>query len=96
MKPKLLVPRCYARAITSPEEVDRLLAGDYLLAAPKARTKSAGRMRKLRNDRREAGWLSLYIWLDPEQVAAVTSAMRPGESYAELLVRLIEERSLLH
>jgi len=93
MKPKMLVPSCYARSITSPEEVDRLLSGDWLLAKPKARTKSASRMRSLRAQRRAAGWLSLYLWLSPEQVAAVKAALREGEDYAGLLVRLIAEQS---
>lgn len=95
MKPKLLVPRCYARTISSPEEADRLLAGDWLLAAPKPRTKSAGRMRALRAQRRAAGWLSFWLWLPPDDAAALKAALRPGEDYAALVLRLIKERSLL-
>lgn len=91
MKPKLLVPRCYARTITSPEEVDRLLAGDYLLAAPKARTKAALAKRTERRAMREAGWQQFYFWLSPEDAAIVAAAKQSGESYAALLVRLAKQ-----
>lgn len=90
MKPKLLVPRCYARTIDNPVEVDRLLSGDWLLAQPKARTKMASNMRKLRSKRREDGWVNLNLWFDPEQAAAITSALRPGEDYASLVIRLVK------
>lgn len=95
MRPKMMVHQSQARTITSHEEVERLLAMGWLLAAPKPRTKDAKRMRCLRQQRRLAGWLSLYLWLSPEEVAAVTAAKRAGETYAELLVRLAKQQSLL-
>jgi hypothetical protein len=78
-------------------DLDRLLAGgSWLIAAPKARTKKAAEMRALRRARRAEGWSSFTLWVAPEQLAAIKAALRPGESYVELLVRLIEEqRSLL-
>lgn len=95
MKPKQLVHPSQARTISSPEEVERLLSMGWVLAAPKPRTKDAKRMRTQRQQRRAAGWLSLYFWLTPEDVTAVTSVRRRGESYAALLVRLATERSLM-
>ncbi|MFG0527357.1 hypothetical protein [Pseudomonas sp. yb_5] len=95
VKPKLLVHGSQARTISDPLEVERLLAMGWLLASAKPKTKDAKRMRCQRQQRRLAGWLSLYFWLSPEEVAAVTAVKHPGESYAALLVRLARERSLL-
>lgn len=95
MKPKLLVHPSQARTIDSPLEVERLLALGWLLAAPKPKTKMAKSMRSLRQQRRLAGWQSLYLWLSPEQVAAVDAVKRDGETYVALLIRLLTERSLL-
>lgn len=93
MRPKLLVHGSQARTINNPEEVERLLSQGWLMAAPKPRTADAKRVRTLRAQRRAAGWLSLYLWLTPEQAAAVRAALLPGESYAELLIRLLEGQS---
>jgi hypothetical protein len=95
MRSKMLVHGSQARCISSPEEVERLLSMGWLLAMPKPRTKDAKRMRSQRQQRRLAGWLSVYFWLSPEQVAAVRAIKRRGESYSALLVRLVKERSLL-
>ncbi len=95
MRPKLLVHPSQARTIANPVEIERLLSQGWVLAAPKPKTATAKRMRSLRARRRDEGWLSLYLWLPPEDVAAVTAIRRPGESYAALLVRLATERSLL-
>ncbi|WP_042955505.1 hypothetical protein [Pseudomonas sp. G5(2012)] len=95
MRPKLLVHPSQARTISDPMEQERLLGMGWVLAAPKPRTKDAKRMRSLRQQRRRAGWLSVYLWLSPEQVSAVRALKRSGESYAALLVRLAQERSLL-
>lgn len=92
MKPKQLARRCHVLTVDSPEQIERMLAGDFLLVQPKARTKSATRMRKLRAERRDAGWLLLELWADPEQVAAISSALRPGETYLDLLLRLLDEQ----
>lgn len=94
MKPKLLCHPNHARCIDSPAEIERLLAMGWVLAAPKPKTVAAKRMRSLRERRRDAGWLSLYVWLAPEEAAAVTAAKHPSESYAALLVRLVNEQSL--
>lgn len=95
VKPKLLVHGSYARTISSPEEVERLLAMGWLLAGAKPKTRMAARMRTLRAQRRAAGWQSLLLFLPPEQVAMVKAALLQGESYAELLVRLVKKQSLL-
>lgn len=95
MKPKLLVHPSQARTIDNPVEVERLLSMGWLIGKPKPRTKDARRMRLLRDQRRAAGWLSLYLWLSPEEVAAVRALKHPNESYVALLMRLVNERSLL-
>ncbi|MNJ30883.1 hypothetical protein D3C77_254960 [compost metagenome] len=95
MKPKLLVHPSQARTISSPEEVERLLAMGWVLAAPKPRTKDARHMRELRAQRRAAGWQSLLLFLPPEDAAMVKAARRNGEDYAGLLVRLVKQQSLM-
>jgi hypothetical protein len=95
MKPKLLVHPSQARTIDNPVEIERLLSMGWVLAAPKPKTVVAKRMRSLRARRRAEGWLSLYLWLTPGDVAAVAAVKRTGESYVALLVRLAKERSLL-
>lgn len=95
MRSKMLVHPSQARTIGNPVEIERLLAQGWVLAAPKPKTATAKRMRSLRARRRAEGWLSLYLWLPPGDVAAVTAVKRPGESYVALLVRLAKERSLL-
>jgi len=95
MKPKLLVHQSQARTIDSPVEVERLLAMGWLLAAPKPKTKEARRMRSLRAQRRAAGWTNLTLWVDPEQLAAITSAKRPGETVVQMVMRLIIEQGSL-
>jgi len=95
MKPKLLVPRCYARTIDNPVEVDRLLAGDWLIAQPKARTKMASNMRRLNAKRRAEGWTTRTLWFSPEQLAMLKAALLPGETYAELVMRLVIKNSLM-
>lgn len=98
MRPKLLVRKTQARCVDSPTQLEEMLgSGDWLLASPppKARGKDARRMRNLRRDRRLAGWQSLYLWLTPEQAAVVEAAKWDNETFVELLIRLITERSLL-
>lgn len=83
--------------ITSPAQAEQMLSTDYLrvVPRPKARGKDAKRMRLLRRARLVEGWLSLDLWLSPEDVDAVKAVKRSGESYSALLVRLVEERGLL-
>lgn len=95
MKPKLMVHPSYARTISSPEEQERLLALEWVIALPKPKTKDARRMRSLRAQRRDAGWANLTLWVDPEQLAAITSAKRPGETVVGLIMRLIKEQGSL-
>lgn len=95
MRPKMMVHGSYARTITSPEEVERLLAMGWLLAKAKPTTTMAARMRTLRAQRRAAGWQSLLLFLPPEEVALVKASLRQGESYADLLIRLVRKQSLL-
>lgn len=95
MKPKMLTHPSYARCIDSPAEVERLLAQGWLIANPKPKTKDARRMRTLRAQRRAAGWANLTLWVDPQQLAAITSAQHPGETVVQMLMRLIEKQSSL-
>ncbi|MFJ3367608.1 hypothetical protein [Pseudomonas sp. NPDC086251] len=97
MKAFLLARQSQVVTVLSPDDAEKMLASDYLRVMPriKARGKDAKRMRNLRRARRVEGWLSLNLWLSPGDVAAVKAIKRPGESYAELLVRLVKERGLL-
>ncbi|WHH52861.1 hypothetical protein QFA96_12230 [Pseudomonas sp. Ap32] len=95
MKSKLLVHESQARTISNPVEIERLLSMGWLLAKPKPKTAMAARMRALRAQRRAAGWQSLLLFLPPEEVSMVKAALRQGESYAELLIRLVRKQSLL-
>lgn len=83
--------------ITSPVQAEQMLSTDYLRVVPraKARGKDAKRMRLLRRARLVEGWVSLDLWLSPDDVEAVKAVKRSGETYAALLVRLVKERSLL-
>jgi hypothetical protein len=51
-------------------------------------------MRLLRAQRRDQGWLSLLLWIPPDQIAELKAALRPNEGYAELLIRLVRKQSL--
>lgn len=95
MRAKLLVHGSQARCISSPQEVERLLSMGWVLAMPAPRTPMATKMRSLRARRRAEGWLSLLLWLPPDQAANVKAALRPNESYADLLTRLVQEQSLI-
>jgi hypothetical protein len=96
MKPKFLVRKSTARCVSSPAQVEEMLrSGDWLLAAPPPRTETAKTMRVLRAKRRAEGWLSLSLWVDPEQRALIKAAKKPGESVVELFMRLIKQQSSL-
>ncbi|KAL0630440.1 hypothetical protein Q9L58_010712 [Maublancomyces gigas] len=68
-----------ARTIDNPVEQERLLAQGWLIGTPKPKTKDAKRMRLSRAQRRAEGWMSLLLWLSPEDVAAVKAALKTGE-----------------
>lgn len=96
MKSYRLVRQSQVQTVLSPDDAERMLAtGDWLIATVKPRTRSAARMRGLRRARRLADWHYLTMWIAPEDLAAVKAAQRPGETYAELLMRLVRERGLL-
>lgn len=95
MKPKMMVHGSYARTISNPDEVERLLAMGWLLAQPKPKTRMAARMRALNSRRRAEGWTTRTLWFSPEDLAAVQAALLPGESYVELFVRLVRKNSLI-
>jgi len=95
MKPKMMVHGSYARTISNPAEVERLLAMGWLLAAPKPKTRMAKAMRELRAQRRAAGWMVFTLWASAEDAAAVKAALLPGETVVEMIVRLIRKQSLL-
>lgn len=94
MKPKYLVHGSYARCVSNPVEVERLLSQGWLIAAPKARTREAKRKRELRSQMRANGWRTLLLWLPPDEAALVAAARLPGEGYAALLVRLVKRQCL--
>lgn len=95
MKPKLLCHPSQARTVSSPAEVERLLGQGWVLAAPKPRTRMAKRMRTLRERRRSEGWKAFTLWFSAGDAAAVAAAQRPGETLAELIIRLVRKQSLL-
>lgn len=95
VKPKLLVHPSMARTIDNPAEVERLLAAGWVLAKPKPKTRMASRMRTLRSRRREEGWVNLTLWFMAQDLAAVRAARLPGETYSELVVRLVRKQGLL-
>lgn len=84
-----------ARCISSSAEQERLAALDWLFAYGKPKSKAAKRMRALRRKRQAEGWVNLPMWFPPEQLAALKAAKRQGESYSELVMRLLEQHSLL-
>lgn len=90
MKAYRLVRHSQVLTVLSPADAERMLAtGDYVLASPKPKSKTAKSMRSLRARRRAEGWLQLDLWLPPDTVAAVKAAKLPGETYEALLVRLV-------
>jgi len=95
MKPKLLVHPSHCRTLDNAMEIERLLSQDWLLAKPRPKTAMAKSMRVLRARRRAEGWQTLLLWLAPEDVATVKATLQPGESYAELLIRLVKKQCLL-
>ncbi|WP_129932338.1 MULTISPECIES: hypothetical protein [unclassified Pseudomonas] len=95
MKPKMMVHPSQARTISSPVEVERLLALGWLIGTPKPRTAMAKRMRTLRAQRRAEGWTVLSLWVDPEDAAAIRECQRPGETVVEMIIRLVRKQSLL-
>lgn len=95
MKPKLLARRCHVLTVDSPEQVERMLAGDFMLVQVKARTKMAATMRRLNAKRRAEGWTTRTLWFSPEQLAMLKAALLPGETYAELVMRLVIKNSLM-
>lgn len=95
-KAVLIAPRSACKEMVPSPDMDRLLSsGSWLLAAPKAKTKKAAEMRALRRGRRADGWASMTLWFTLEQFAAIKAALLPGEDYASLVLRLLEQRSLL-
>ena len=97
MKAFLLARQSQVVTVLSPTDAEQMLATDYLRVMPrlKAQGKDAKRARSMRRARRSEGWLSLNLWLSPEDVAAVRAIKRPGETYVALLMRLVKERSLM-
>ncbi|MHA6232733.1 hypothetical protein [Pseudomonas fluorescens group sp. PF-69] len=95
MKTYRLVRESQVRCIDSPTQAEAMLASDYLLVRPRARGKDAKRMRELNNHRRAEGWTTRTLWFSPMDLAAVRAALLPGETYAELFLRLVRKNSLL-
>lgn len=63
----------------------------WVIAAPKPKTKTAKSMRSLRARRRAEGWVNVTLWFQAPDLAAVRAARLPGETYSQLLVRLVNE-----
>ncbi len=96
MKTYRLVRQSAVQTVLSSDDAERMLAtGDWLIAAPKPRTKMAARMRALNNRRRSQGWSTRTLWFSPDDLAAVRAALNPGESFVELFMRLVKKDSLL-
>lgn len=96
MKTYRLVRQSQVMTILSPDDAERMLdTGDWLLAMPKPKTRMAARMRELNNRRRAEGWTTRTLWFSPDDLAAVRAALLPGETYAELFLRLVKQNSLL-
>ncbi|WP_104960906.1 hypothetical protein [Pseudomonas sp. XWY-1] len=97
MKEFLLARQSQVVSVLSPDDAERMLtSGDYLTVAPRLKPHgNAKRMRLMRRERLAAGWLSVKFWLSPDEAALVKAAKRSGETYVQLLVRLINERGLL-
>lgn len=95
MKPKLLVHPSYCRTLDNPVEIERLLSQNWLLASPQPKTTMAKRMRMLRERRRSAGWVNLTLWFEAQDLAAIRATRLPGETYTELIMRLVKKQSLL-
>lgn len=96
MKSYRLVRQSAVQTILSPDDAERMLAsGDYLMASPRPRSKMAARMRELNNRRRAAGWTTRTLWFSPDDLEAVRAALLPGETYAELFLRLVKKDSLM-
>ncbi|MFG0320996.1 hypothetical protein ACF8EF_01430 [Pseudomonas sp. zjy_15] len=96
MKEILLVRQSQVLTVLNPTDAERMLATDYLRVMPRLKPRgNAKRMRLMRRARLAAGWLSVKFWLSPDEAALVKAAKRHGETYAQLLVRLINERGLL-
>ncbi|MDH0707043.1 hypothetical protein N5D53_10995 [Pseudomonas sp. GD03862] len=95
MKPKMMVHGSYARTVSNPTEVERLLAAGWLLAQPKPKTAMAARMRTLRARRRAEGWTVFTLWASGEDADAIRAAQRPGETLVEMIIRLARKQSLL-
>lgn len=93
-KPQYLVHPSQARTIDNPAEAERLLAMGWVLAKPRPKTKMASRMRAMRRARRAEGWAGLTIWLEAQELAAVRAAKHPGETYSQLLMRLVNKQGL--
>lgn len=91
----LIAPRSKCLEMIPGPDVDRYLAtGSYVRASERARSKMTPRMRALRAKRRAEGWSNLNLWIHPDDMEFVRAAMRPGEDYAGLLIRLAREQSL--
>lgn len=97
MKEFLMARESQVQTILSPADAERMLATDYLRVVPRSKVcgGNAKRMRLLRRARRAEGWLVLDFWLAPDQAIAVKAALQPGETYAELLIRLVRKQSVL-
>ncbi|MDW2777433.1 hypothetical protein [Pseudomonas sp. BEA3.1] len=95
MKPKMMVHGSYARTISNPDEVERLLTMGWVVAAPKPKTAMAKRMRALRARRRAEGWTVVTLWMSSDDAVAVKAALLPGETVVQMIIRLVRKQSLL-
>lgn len=91
MKAKLLAPRNAAREIMSETDAQRMLdSGSWVIATiPKKRSARAINQQNYMRRRLEAGYRKLEILL-PEHIHNILhSRLREGETYAELVTRII-------
>lgn len=91
-----LVHPSHARTVLSETDAARLRQAGWLeLADAQSTSKTASWQRRYRQRCKEQGMRQLLVWLPSEVFDALCTAKRPGESMAELLVRLVKAFRLI-
>lgn len=90
-KPIVLAPVAHTRTMQPNADTERLLAsGSWVqVVKPKKRDAYAKAMDRWRERRKKAGYRQIYIFVPGPVYEAVCAAKREGETFAELLTRLV-------
>lgn len=91
MKEYLLARRGQVYSVTSTAELERRLQQGWMLVQPVARSGRASPMRAMRQKRLTEGWRRLDFSIEPWQAELVDLVRKAGETYSELLTRLLLE-----